>query len=198
VRIQLCLWRTTLLSLRGDSVKKRPLLKNKKVRRNNKRNITLRVSSLWRVPVIAPDECHHEAIHEAWLSVAKWIWDALVACRSNRICSAQDYVSGGMQFYLGKRYVWKSRERLRKGKRSRWREASLVTFKSFLMKHKTARCESTGHALVSSECPERVFQERLMANNCPNPMGQALRVFFVCWPMQKQWGSCSLVAPLLL
>ncbi|MEP7729280.1 M48 family metallopeptidase [Marinomonas primoryensis] len=177
--------------------KKRPLVEKQESATTNKRKITLRVSPSGEVQVIAPDDATNEAIHEAVIKRAKWIWDALVACRSQQeFVKPKDYVSGEMQFYLGKRYVLKVVEDYATGPKIKMTRGKLLVTLSQFDEHKTARVKALVTHWYQANA-ERVFQERLM-QLLPETQWVKGVPFFRVLPMQKQWGSCSARGSLLL
>ncbi|MGK6717942.1 YgjP-like metallopeptidase domain-containing protein [Serratia marcescens] len=73
-----------------------------------RRKIAIKVHPNCEVVVNAPDDAEHSDIHDAVMKRAKWIYDALKEFRGHlQYVQPKDYVSGEMQFYLGRRYVLK-------------------------------------------------------------------------------------------
>jgi len=70
-------------------------LKNRDKCDDKQRKITFAFSPLAEVQVTAPTNATNEAIHEAVISVAKWIWDPLSRSQPNKeFVQPKDYVSG--------------------------------------------------------------------------------------------------------
>lgn len=164
---------------------------------SKKRKITIRVSPSGEVQVIAPDDASNEAIHGAVIKRAKWIWDALVACRSQQeFVQSKDYVSGEMQFYLGKRYVLKVEEDFAAGPKIKMTRGKLLVTLSQFDEHKAARVKTLVTHWYRANA-ERVFNERLI-QLLPETQWVKGVPFLRVLPMQKQWGSCSARGSLLL
>ncbi|MBU4804845.1 DUF45 domain-containing protein, partial [Salmonella enterica subsp. enterica serovar Typhimurium] len=73
-----------------------------------KRKIAIKVHPNCEVVVNAPDDAERNDIHDAVMKRAKWIYAALKEFRGHlQYVQAKEYVSGEMQFYLGRRYVLK-------------------------------------------------------------------------------------------
>ncbi|MFA0071762.1 YgjP-like metallopeptidase domain-containing protein, partial [Vibrio breoganii] len=73
-----------------------------------KRKITIKVHPNCEVVITAPEDAERNDIHQAVMKRASWIYDALKDFRSHlEYVQPKHYVSGEMQFYLGRRYVLK-------------------------------------------------------------------------------------------
>ncbi|RCS73050.1 M48 family metallopeptidase [Vibrio casei] len=162
-----------------------------------KRKITIKVHPNCEVVVTSPEDANREDIHQAVMKRAKWIYDALKEFRGHlEYVQAKHYVSGEMQFYLGRRYVLKIVEdadalptvKMTRGK-------LLVTLTRF-NDDKTAMVR----ALVCNWYKvraERIFHERLSELLPQATWVDGLPSFRVL-PMTKQWGSCSAKGNLML
>ena len=162
-----------------------------------KRKIDIKVHPNCEVVVNAPEDAERSDIHEAVMKRAKWIHDALKEFRSHlQYVQPKEYVSGEMQFYLGKRYVLKvvedsdaiSNVKMQCGK-------LMVTLKHF-DENKKASTKN----LVSSWYKARakhIFHERLSALLPKTTWVKEVPNFRVL-PMTKQWGSCSIKGNLML
>ena len=164
---------------------------------DKKKKVTIRVHPDCRIIVTAPNDADSHAIHDAVMKKANWIWDGLKEFRAHQeYVQPKHYVSGEMQFYLGRRYVLKVVEdnnavantKLLRGK-------LLVTLPKFTDKKATLV-----KALVSQwykHNATRIYQARLLVllpqvdwvTDCPS---------FKVMSMQKQWGSCSAKGTLML
>ena len=161
------------------------------------RKITIRVHPDGEIVITAPDNAEKAAIHEAVMKRAKWIWDAFVEFRSHqKYVQTKQYVSGEMQFYLGRRYVLKvieDREHSASVKMDRGK--LLVSLPRFDNKK-----QSLVKGLVNDWYKyrsQRIFQERL---NHLLPQATWVKGIpgFTILAMQKQWGSCSAKGTLML
>lgn len=73
-----------------------------------RRKITIKVHLNCEVVVTAPEDAKRDDIHQAVMKRAKWVYDALKELRGHlEYVQPKQYVSGEMQFYLGRRYVLK-------------------------------------------------------------------------------------------
>lgn len=165
--------------------------------KDKKRKITIKVHPNCEVAVTAPEDADREDIHDAVMKRARWIYDGLKAFRTHlKFVQAKRYVSGEMQFYLGRRYVLKviedqtsiSQVKMSRGK-------LLVTLTRFnddkaLLVRNLVNRWYLSHA-------ERVFHERLAALLPQTTWVKGIPGFRVL-AMQKQWGSCSVKGNLML
>lgn len=171
------------------------------------RKIRIKISPDGQTTITAPANAEHQAIHQAVMKRAKWISDHLADFHTHRE-QVQDkrYVSGEMQFYLGRRYVLKVVENpvqektaqekpTRKNAVKMTRGQLLVSLTQF-DEHKTERIKK----LVTQWYNERakvIFKQRLQAllpqTTWVNEMPE-LRIM----SMQKQWGSCSAKGTIIL
>lgn len=159
--------------------------------------ITIKVHPDCSVVVTAPDMATDTDIQEAVLKQARWIWSNLEEFKTHRdYVLPKRYVSGEMQFYLGRRYVLKILEdkdasasvKLLRGKL----EVTLPGFDD--TKHEVAK------SLVYKWYKQRadaVFQERLLAL-LPQTTWVRDKPGFKIVAMKKQWGSCSSKGTLML
>ena len=73
-----------------------------------KRKITIKVHPDCEVIVTSPEDAERADIHQAVMKRASWVYDALKEFRGHlEYVQPKHYVSGEMQFYLGRRYVLK-------------------------------------------------------------------------------------------
>ncbi len=73
-----------------------------------RRKITTKVHFNCEVVVTAPEDAEREDIHQAVMKRAKWVYDALKEFRGHlEYVQPKQYISGELQFYLGRRYVLK-------------------------------------------------------------------------------------------
>ncbi|HBC3525316.1 M48 family metallopeptidase [Vibrio parahaemolyticus] len=162
-----------------------------------KRKITIKVHPNCDVIISAPEDAERSDIHEAVMKRAKWIYDALKEFRSHlEYVQPKNYVSGEMQFYLGRRYVLKiveDAEALPTVKMTRGK--LLVTLTRF-NNDKTAMVKALVRNWYKVRA-ERIFHERL-SELLPQATWVAGIPSFRVLPMSKQWGSCSAKGTLML
>lgn len=162
-----------------------------------KRKISIRVHPDCEVVVTAPDDAGNSDIHEAVMKRSQWIWNALQEFRSHqKYVQNKQYVSGEMQFYLGRRYVLKVVEdpdatasvKMDRGKllvtlpRFDNKKADLV--KGLLNDWYKFRAEKLFQARLNHLLPQATWVSGIST--------------FRLMAMQKQWGSCSAKGSLLL
>ncbi|WP_281646271.1 SprT family zinc-dependent metalloprotease [Parendozoicomonas sp. Alg238-R29] len=161
------------------------------------KKITIRVHPDCEVVVTAPDDAENTDIHEAVMKRAKWVWDAIVDFRSHqKYVQSKNYVSGEMQFYLGRRYVLKvveNKESTASVKMDRGK--ILVTLPRF-DKRKTSLTKGLVNDWYKYRS-ERIFHERLQYLLPQASWVKGIPSFRIL-PMQKQWGSCSAKGTLML
>ena len=161
------------------------------------RKISIRAHPEGEIVVTAPDDAGRSDIHEAVMKRAKWIWGAIIEFRCHqKYVQTRHYVSGEMQFYLGRRYVLKVVEK--KGA-----PASVKMNRGKLLVS-LPRFDSKKVSLVKglvndwykyrAEC---IFQERLQYLLPLATWVKGIPSFRIL-PMQKQWGSCSARGTLML
>ena len=167
------------------------------VAEGKKKKITIRVHPDCRIAVTAPEDAEKSAIHEAVMHQARWIWDALKEFRSHlEDVQTKHYVSGEMQFYLGRRYVLKvveDRDAISNVKMDRGK--LLVTLNRFNDdKPKLVKALVSGWYGIKAE---RVFHQRLVELLPQATWVKGIPSFRIM-PMRKQWGSCSAKGTLML
>ena len=166
---------------------------NQKVRRK----IAIKVHPNCEVVVSSPEDAEREDIHQAVMKRAKWVYDALKEFRTHlEYVQPKQYVSGEMQFYLGRRYVLKVVEdsdslhsvKMHRGK-------LLVTLTRF-NDDKTAMVRALVRNWYKVRA-QRIFHERLSELLPQTTWVKDIPSFRVL-PMAKQWGSCSAKGNLML
>ncbi|MFA0080981.1 M48 family metallopeptidase [Vibrio breoganii] len=169
----------------------------KPVVEGKKRKIAIKVNPNCEVVINAPDDALRDDIHQAVMKRAKWIYDALKEFRGHlEYVQPKSYVSGEMQFYLGRRYVLKvveDREAISSVKMQRGK--LLVTLNRF-----NDDKQALTKALVSGWYQvraERVFHDRLSELLPQASWVKGIPSFRVL-SMTKQWGSCSAKGTLML
>lgn len=161
------------------------------------RKIIIKVHPDLRVVANAPFDAPDEAIHEAILKRARWIWQSLEEFEKQRdAVLSKSYVSGEPQFYLGKRYVLKvlvnadeiPNVKLIRGKlvvtiRSKT-EDSKVTIKALLDRWYLLKAKAVFHERLAELLPQATWVKGIPS--------------FRVMAMKKQWGSCSTKGNLML
>ena len=169
----------------------------KAFKEGRKRKITIKVNPSCEAIVTAPDDAEREEIHEAVMKRARWIVDALQEFRSHQeYVQSKKYVSGEMQFYLGRRYVLKviedcdsaSSVKMYRGKLlvtlNRFGDNKTELVKALVKKWYKVRAEQIFHKRLSELLPQTTWVEGIPG--------------FRTMAMQKQWGSCSAKGNLML
>lgn len=163
-----------------------------------KRNITIKVHPNCRVVITSPDDAALSDIHDAVMKRAKWIDDALKEFRSHlEYVEPKQYVSGEMQFYLGRRYVLKVVENCNVSSAGvkMYRGKLIVTLPRF-----DANKQKLVRTLITKwykRRADKIFHERL-AELLPQANWITGIPSFRILPMSKQWGSCSAKGQLML
>lgn len=162
-----------------------------------KRKVSIRVHPNAEVVVHAPEDAKRSDIHDAVMKRAKWIYGALKAFRSHlEYVQEKQYVSGEMQFYLGRRYVLKVLEdrdaistvKMGSGKLkvilNRFNDDKQALTKALVSGWYKVRAEHIFHARLAALLPLATWVEGIPG--------------FRVMPMSKQWGSCSAKGSLML
>ncbi|MYM61705.1 DUF45 domain-containing protein [Vibrio sp. OCN044] len=163
----------------------------------SQRKIAIKVHPSCEVVVIAPEDTEREDIHKAMMKRAKWIYDALKEFRGHlEHVQPKQYVSGEMQFYLGRRYVLKVVEdadalpsvKMTRGKLlvtlTRFNDGKTSMVRTLVSRWYKARAERIFHERLSELVPHATWVEGIPS--------------FRVLPMTKQWGSCSAKGSLML
>ncbi|OEF93143.1 M48 family metallopeptidase [Vibrio splendidus] len=162
-----------------------------------KRKITIKVHPNCEVAITAPEDTERGDIHEAVMKRAKWIYDALKEFRAHlEYVQPKHYVSGEMQFYLGRRYVLKVVEDIEALPSVKMNRGKLSVTLTRFNDDKTAMVRALVRNWYKVRA-ERVFHERL-AKLLPQATWVEGIPSFRVLPMAKQWGSCSAKGNLML
>ena len=162
-----------------------------------RRKITIKVHPNCEVVVSSPEDAEREDIHQAVMKRAKWVYDALKEFRGHlEYVQPKNYVSGEMQFYLGRRYVLKIVEDAEALPTVKMNRGKLLVTLTRFNENKTAmvRALVRNWYLVRAE---RIFHERL-SELLPQTSWVTGIPSFRVLPMNKQWGSCSAKGNLML
>jgi predicted metal-dependent hydrolase len=162
-----------------------------------KRKITIKVNPNCETIITAPKDAELTDIHEAVMKRAKWIYEALKEFRTHKeYVQNKHYVSGEMQFYLGRRYVLKvvedgehsSSVKMSRGKLlvslTAFNDNKAAIVKALVNKWYTVRAQQVFHQRLSVLLPQATWVKGIPS--------------FRIMSMQKQWGSCSAKGNLML
>ncbi|MCL1078019.1 M48 family peptidase [Parashewanella spongiae] len=158
---------------------------------DKKRKIIIKVHPNCEIIVTSPEDAERSDIHEAVMKRARWIYVALKEFRSHlEFIQSKQYISGEMQFYLGRRYVLKVIEDSDTATSSikLYRGKLLVTL-STLNKDKANQVKTLVNKWYRTRA-EIIFHERL-AELLPQTTWIKGIPSFRVLTMVKQWGSCS-------
>jgi len=170
------------------------------------RKVMIKVHPDQRVVATAPIDASEEAIHDAVMKRARWIWQSLqdFAKQKDHVLP-KCYVSGETQFYLGRRYVLKvitdtetadathSRVKLSRGKLNvelSQSDSELDAEKrAVLVKRLVDEWYKNKFKSISRERLEALIYKASWVKNSPS---------IKLMTMKKQWGSCSTKGNLIL
>jgi len=169
------------------------------------RKVVIKVHPDQRVVATAPVDASEEAIHDAVMKRARWIWQSLqdFAKQQDHVLPKR-YVSGETQFYLGRRYVLKviadaaadeihRRVKLSRGKLNVELSQSDSELdaeeRAVLVKRLIDEWYKNKAKLIFIERLEVVLPKAAWVTDKP-----AFRLLV----MKKQWGSCSTKGNLIL
>ena len=166
------------------------------------RKVLIKVHPDQRVVATVPNDTTGEAIQEAMIKRARWIWESITEFSAqHEYVLPKQYVSGETQFYLGRRYMLKvlidpektATVKLNRGKLT-------VTFKqdnaALPQEQRVVKIKALldkwylHHANI-------IFKERLSAM-LPKTSWIKDAPSYRIMSMQKQWGSCSSKGSLML
>lgn len=162
-----------------------------------KRKIGIKLHPSGDVIITAPTDAKQSAIHDAVMKRARWIWQGLVEFRTHKeYVQTKQYVSGEMQFYLGRRYVLKVIENAESFNSIKMERGKLLVTLTRFNNDKTALVKASVKHWYQVRA-ERIFNERL-SELLPQTTWVKGVPSFRIMPMQKQWGSCSAKGTLML
>lgn len=162
-----------------------------------KRKISIKIHPNCEVLVSAPEDADRNDIHQAVMKRASWIYDALKEFRSQlEYVQPKHYVSGEMQFYLGRRYVLKIVEDAGASPTVKMTRGKLLVQLRHFNENKTAMVRALVRNWYKVRA-ERIFYERL-TELLPHTTWVDGFPSFRVMPMNKQWGSCSAKGNLML
>lgn len=172
-------------------------VKRKVVEAGKPRKISIRVTPDSSVTVTAPEDAEKSDVHEAVMIRAKWIYDRLKTFNAQQMhVQPRRYVSGEMQFYLGRRYMLKivtssDTEPLVKMERGKLRvslptvhKESAYQIRELLSQWYRKRAQHVFKSRLEQWLPQTYWVDEIPA--------------FRLLPMEKQWGSCSTRGTLML
>ncbi|UZE97625.1 M48 family metallopeptidase [Alkalimarinus alittae] len=159
--------------------------------------VIIKVHPDQRVVATVPHDATSEAIQNAMIKRARWVWQSIKEFASqNDYVLPREYVSGETQFYLGRRYVLKvlnqpdevTTVKLLRGKLE-------VT-----LRNEHANRSKYVKALIDQwylQHAKNVFHERLQTVLPKATWVEGIPSFRIM-AMKKQWGSCSTKGSLML
>lgn len=161
------------------------------------RKITIKVTPESEVIVSSPIDAQREAIHDAVMKRAKWIYDSLQGFREQRVyVQTRRYVSGEMQFYLGRRYVLKIVEEAGTSPRVKMVGGKLLVSLPEIQSDRAKQVRALVRQWYRVRA-QQVFESRLQ-HVLPKVRWVKGTPTFRILSMEKQWGSCSARGKLML
>lgn len=166
------------------------------------RKVLIKVHPDQRVVATVPEDASEEAIRNAMLKRARWIWNSVDEfAKQKDAVLPRRYMSGETQFYLGKRYVLKvladASQQVPNVKLSRGRlnvtleqnvyedsEDSLTHIKPLIDGWYQNKAKAIFHERLAELLPKTTWVQTMPS--------------FRVMAMKKQWGSCSTKGNLML
>ncbi len=172
-------------------------IERREIATDKPRKVAISVHPDCRVVVSAPADASNSDIHDAVMKRAKWIVDNVQAFSQQQAhVQTRRYVSGEMQFYLGRRYVLKVSDSIDAPARVKLERGNLVV----TLRHSRQDKATQVKALLSQWYRARaqhVFEKRF-TQLLPQAHWVSEPPNFRVLPMVKQWGSCSVKGTLML
>lgn len=161
------------------------------------RKITIRVTPDSQVVVSAPEDALNDAIHDAVMKRAKWIHDSCQSFKEQKThVRTRRYVSGEMQFYLGRRHVLKIEEDPDAPPQVKMVRGKLLVNLPAVGADKSRRTRELVKQWYRTHA-QQVFKKRL-EELIPQARWVNSMPEFRILSMEKQWGSCSARGKLML
>jgi len=161
------------------------------------RKVSIRVHPDSQVVVSAPEDAQNQDIHDAVMKRAKWIYDSLQSFIEQRVhVQTRHYVSGEMQFYLGRRYVLKIVEDPEAAARVKMERGKLLVCLPEIQADKAERVRELVKQWYRHRA-QHIFKARLELL-LPQVRWVTEMPDFRILSMEKQWGSCSVRGTLML
>lgn len=164
---------------------------------NKPKKISIRVTPESQVVVSAPQGARTSDIHDAVMKRARWIYNSLQAFGAQQLhVQPRRYISGEMQFYLGRRYVLKVVEATDSAPQVKMERGKLIVYlpefradkpervRALLKQWYRVRAKYTFNARLKQLLPQTSW-----VSGSPE---------FRVLSMSKQWGSCSTHGTLML
>ncbi|MCU7939708.1 MAG: M48 family metallopeptidase [gamma proteobacterium symbiont of Bathyaustriella thionipta] len=161
------------------------------------RKVTIKVHPDQRVVATAPIDATSDAIQEAVLKRAKWIWKHLSDFNSQHdYVLPRKYISGETQFYLGRRYVLKVLNDYTTKSNTKLLRGQLTVNLYHSGENQPKKVKALIDKWYLSKA-KNIFNERL---NAVAPRATWVKEIpsFRIMAMKKQWGSCSKKGTLIL
>ena len=161
------------------------------------RKVSIKITPDSQVIVCVPDDAQKRDIHDAVMKRAKWIYDSLQAFEAQRaLLQPRCYVSGEMQFYLGRRYVLKVVEESDTTPRVKMVRGKLLVILPNFQNNKAERVKELVKQWYRIRA-QHVFEMRLNQLLPQISWVDEIPKFRIL-AMEKQWGSCSSQGALML
>ncbi len=161
------------------------------------RKVSIRVHPNAQVVVSAPEDAQNHDIHDAVMKRAKWIYDSLQSFNEQRAhVQTRLYVSGEMQFYLGRRYMLKIVEDPETAPRVKMERGKLLVSLPEFQADKAERVRELLRRWYRVRA-QHIFKAR-MEQLLPQVRWVDVVPDFRILSMEKQWGSCSARGTLML
>lgn len=166
------------------------------------RKVLIKVHPDQRVVATVPNDATAEAIQQAMIKRARWIWQSIIEFSAqHEYVLPKQYVSGETQFYLGKRYMLKVLIDTQQNPNVKLNRGKLaVTVKQDNTCLTQAQRVVKIKALLDKWYLRRadiIFKQRLFAM-LPKTNWVKDAPSYRIMSMQKQWGSCSSKGSLML
>jgi predicted metal-dependent hydrolase len=187
----------------GKSKSDTLISENTKLNKPSKpRKVVIKVHPDQRVVATAPFDASPELIHNAMMKRARWIWQSLQEfAKQKDYVLPKRYVSGEMQFYLGRRYVLKVLTDPEATADVKLNHGKLNVALQESDKQPAAEIRAAKVKILIDQWyqdkAKAVFNERLHTV-LPKATWVTNTPSFRMLAMKKQWGSCSTKGNLIL
>ena len=162
-----------------------------------RRKVSIRVRPDAEVVVSAPQDAQRHDIHDAVMKRAKWIYDSLQAFYEQRAhIQVRRYVSGEMQFYLGRRYVLKIVKDPASPPQVKMERGKLLVSLPAFQADKGDRVRELVKLWYRGRA-QHIFKARL-EHLVPEVRWVSAIPEYRILSMTRQWGSCSARGTLML
>jgi len=161
------------------------------------RKVIIKVYSNQRVVATVPHDTPNEAIQDAIIKRARWIWQSIKEFATQHdYVLAREYVSGETQFYLGRRYVLKVISQPNEDTSVKLLRGRLEVTLRNVQANRSKQVKTLIDRWYLHHA-KNVFRERLQTV-LPKVTWVKEIPSFKIMTMKKQWGSCSTKGSLML